>query len=113
MRGMRPGIWGSSGELLGCIKRGNKLAPTNEGNIDASWGKWATLRGPAQAVLQDPRVEAVLCFLGEAKVRGSDALQDVVVVFGGAEHARRRVGNVPTSKDQNQCYVVSIQEDLN
>lgn len=68
---------------------------TNERNVHSTFGQRSTLGRPSQTVLQDPSVEVVLRFLREAKVRGSDALEDVVVVLRSPKDRRRRVRHVP------------------
>ena len=103
MRGMRPGICGSSVRVREVGKsargpfpytRGGRL--TDEGNVNAARGERATLGGPAQTVLEDPGIEVVLRLLRQAEVGVRNALEDVVVVLRRPEDARGRVRHVPT-----------------
>jgi len=91
MRGMRPGIWGSSRtvEYLPIEPK------TDESHIDTTWSKRTSFSSPTQAILEDLGIKSVFCLLGQAKVRRSHSLEDVVVVFGSAEDARWWVRNVP------------------
>jgi hypothetical protein len=75
------------------------LQLTNEDNIDTTRCKGTALSRPSQPIFKNPGVKTVLVFLGETKVRLCDALQDVVVVFGRAEDARRRVRHIPASRE--------------
>lgn len=51
------------------IFEGYKMGHTNEGNIDTARGEGASLGRPAETVLSDPGIEAILLFLGQTKIR--------------------------------------------
>ena len=63
-------------------------ALTNERDVDATRRKRSALCGPAQAVLENPSVEILSCFLGEAQFGVSYTLKDVVVVLCCSKYAR-------------------------
>lgn len=68
---------------------------TNEGNIHPAGCEGTALRSPSQTVLENPGVELIFSFLGQAKVRSGDALENVVVVLCCPEDARRRIRHIP------------------
>lgn len=74
---------------------------TDEDDIDATRCERAALSCPAETVLENPRVEVVLCVLCEAQRGVSNTLEDVVVVFGGSEHRWRWVWHIPKSQGVN------------
>lgn len=97
MRGIRPGIWGSSLQnkhQISAVLAGTR-GPTNECDVNPSSGKRSALCGPTETVFEDPGIKIIFGILGQAKIRWSDTLQDIVVVLGCSEHAGRRVRNVP------------------
>lgn len=96
MSGINPGIWGSSdGEIPVDENRFRGQELTDERDINTARCEGTAFGSPPKTVFVDPSVELILGFLREPKVRGSDALQDVVIVFRGSENARRWVGNIP------------------
>ena len=66
-----------------------------------------TLGGPSETVLEDPGVEVLHCVFGETEVGVGDALEDVVVVLGCPENARRRVRNIPAGFGQHVARLLS------
>lgn len=69
---------------------------TDESDIAATGCKRTALGCPPKTILEDPGIEVVFLFFGQAKTWVSNTLQDVVVVLRGPEHRWRRVGNIPT-----------------
>jgi hypothetical protein len=85
MRGIRPGICGSSvlKMLVGQpTSRIFGVGPTDKGNVDTTLGKWPTLRRPTKTVLEDPSVEGVLPVLGQTEAGIRDAYDDPGSVSG-------------------------------
>lgn len=76
--------------------------PTDKCNVHATRCKGSTFCGPSQAVLQNPSIEVVLGLLSKTKIRGSDALENVVVVLGGTEHAWGRVRDIPVPGEEDK-----------
>lgn len=77
--------------MLYCIR------PTDERDINTTRCQWATFRGPAQAVLEDPGIEIIFGVPGEAQVGRGHTLEDVVIVLCRPEHGWRRVGHIPVT----------------
>lgn len=74
---------------------------TNDGDVDTTGCKRTTGDGPAQTILEDPSIELLLGLGGQTEVGGGDTLEDVVVVLGGPEYCRRRVGHIPDVIKEN------------
>jgi hypothetical protein len=68
---------------------------TNERNVDTTRSERASLGGPPEPILEDPCIKVTLRFLSESEIRRGHALEDIVVVLGRAEHAWRRVRDIP------------------
>ena len=99
IKGIKPGICGSSVAMS--EKRAHADRDhTDESNVDTTRGEGTTFGCPINTVLGDPCVEVRFGFRGKTKIRSSDALQNVVVVLGGTEDARRWVRNIPLMCDK-------------
>jgi hypothetical protein len=100
MSGISPGIWGSSVicQLRDWLGQAKNKRRTNKSDINTTRSQWTTFGRPTQTVLEDPSIKTVPRFLRQTKIGRCDALQNVVVVFGGTENSWRRVGNIPARK---------------
>lgn len=61
---------------------------TNECDIHTTLGQRSTFCDPAQTVFVYPLVKVGLRIICQTKIRGCNALEDVVIVLGRAEDAR-------------------------
>jgi len=74
---------------------GKYIGITKQGTKDEEAHKRSTFREPvALGVVGDPLGELLLLRQGQSEAGISDTLEDVMVVFGGPEHCRRRRGDV-------------------
>ena len=84
--------------------------PTNESDIDTTWGKGATLGGPSETVLENPGVKSGLCLRSQPQVWIRNTLEDVVVVLRRPEDGRARVRNIPGDGSQAMHHGVKVNE---
>ena len=108
IRGIKPGIWGSSGTKFRWTHVRTLKEPTNESDIDTAWGEGAALGGPSEAVLENPGVESGLCLGSQPQVWIRNTLEDVVVVLCRPEDGRAWVRNVPGDDSQAIHHAVKI-----
>ena len=95
MRGIRPGICGSSFCKVSRKATRVKISYTYERDIYTTGCERSAFCGPAEAILENPAIKILLCLVCKTKVWSSDALENVVVVLGRPEDAWGRVWNVP------------------
>jgi hypothetical protein len=95
MRGIRPGICGSSCSKVSWKGTRGENSYTYECNVYTTGCKGTAFRGPTETIFENPRIEILLCLIRKTKVGMSDALENVVIVLGRPEDARRRIWNVP------------------
>jgi len=84
--------------------------PTDESDIDTTWGEGAALRGPSETVLENPGVESGLCLGSQPQVWIRNTLKDIVVVLRRPEDGRARVRNVPGDGGQATHHAAKINE---
>ena len=105
IRGIKPGIWGSSITTVRWIYMYNLKGPTDESDINTAFSEGSTLSSPPETVLENPGIESGLGLGSQPQVWIRDALEDVVVVLRRPEDSWARVRNVPGDGGQVQHTV--------
>lgn len=95
IRGIKPGIWGSSETTIRSIRKCIIKERTDESDINTTFGEGTALSGPSETVLENPSVESGFGLRSQPQVWIRNTLEDVVVVFRCPEDGRAWVRNIP------------------